>query len=161
MDGKESGCATAVLCFIAMFLLFGGGREHISHTVTGDVLTCLNPKKADPMSSQCFRTQATTKVTITVTPNSNSCAIKEEGGDLKAPMLSPGAQLIYIDEDNWQCDATAYTNFLKVASLSDGDLRMTLTDKDHTLNTDFYPIERSDTISGKFRHYMRAVRDSK
>lgn len=159
MSSSSGGLAVGVLA-LGLFIIYSDAKPRSTQTVTADNLVCANPLGGNILSGKCQGTKTQGGFTITVTPGANTCAVLNGSrGDLG---ISPqSGKLIYIDQNNWECQVYAANNLVTIFQLSQGDIYARVTDLDHAVPDVPYVVDRSDTIMGKFRHYRRAMSDSK
>jgi hypothetical protein len=159
MSNSSGGIAVGVLA-LGLFVLYSDFKPHPTQTITADSLVCANPLGGNILSGKCTGTKTQGGYTITVTPGANTCAVLNGSvGDIG---LSPRpGKLTYIDEANWECQVAEANNLMSIFQLTGGDLYVRLTDLDKAVPDEAEVVDRSDTLMGKWRHFLRAMRNSK
>lgn len=150
---SEISWVAAMLIVVAVSLW--DAKASTAKRVTGDFLICASTPTTADKPEQCDHVVISGKAVVSVTPGANACAgeFTNESGN---PQLKAGRQLIYIDDENWECKLPVSNGLEDVVRLNNGDLTIITVDTDHSIPDSPYAVKRTDTLVGEITHLFRA-----
>ena len=154
---SKDGSGTIAFLLILILWALGNSAPAGSMTAKADILTCTQSQASTNVApASCLARGIEGDFVVTVMPLAGACGIRQSLGKADSVSLTGSRELTYVDKDNWRCEAALggpSSSLVHSAEMIDGNLTITIVDKEHAILDDPYELSRSDGILGTVRHW--------